>query len=150
MNNFKKIMLCLSFMLALLIGVTELSAEKLLSKVIAIHGYDTVAYFTEGKALPGNQRYFTQWNGLIWYFSNKEHKDLFDNNPEKYAPQYNGYCAWAMAESRKAETDPKVWKIVNGKLYLNCSKAAFESWSKDIPGNIKKADKNWLKFSANK
>jgi YHS domain-containing protein len=137
-------------MLALLIGVTELSAEKLLSKVIAINGYDTVAYFTESKALPGNQGYFTQWNGLIWYFSNKGHKDLFDNNPEKYAPQYNGYCAWAMAESRKAETDPKVWKIVNGKLYLNCSKAAFESWSKDIPGNIKKADKNWLKFSDNK
>jgi YHS domain-containing protein len=150
MKFFDRIVLYLLFVLTLIVGITELGAEKMSSKTTAINGYDTVAYFTKGKALPGNQRYFSQWNGMIWYFSNKEHKDLFDNNPEKYAPQYNGYCAWAMAESRKAETDPEVWKIVNGKLYLNCSKSSFESWSKDIPGNIKKADKNWLKFSDNK
>ncbi len=150
MKHFERIAIYLLFMLTLVIGITELGAEKMLSKTIGINGYDTVAYFTKGKALPGNQQYLSQWNGFIWYFSNKEHKDLFDNNPEKYAPQYNGYCAWAMAESRKAETDPEVWKIVNGKLYLNCSEAAFESWSKDIPGNIKNADKNWLKFTTHK
>ena len=149
MRHFGIVVMYVSFMLTFILGMTDLGAEKMLSKTLAINRYDTVAYFTKGKALPGNQQYLSQWNGLIWYFSNKEHKDLFDNNPEKYAPQYNGYCAWAMAESRKAETDPEVWKIVNGKLYLNCSEAAFESWSKDIPGNIKKADKNWLKFSAN-
>jgi hypothetical protein len=83
---------------------------------------------------------------MTWYFSSKENRDLFATNPEKYAPQYDGYCAWAMTEARKAQTDPEVWKIVNGKLYLNCSRTAYEQWSTDIPGNIKKADDNWLKF----
>jgi YHS domain-containing protein len=113
----------------------------------AIKGYDTVAYFTAGKALKGSESFTFQWHGMIWYFSTKENRDLFATSPEKYAPQYDGYCAWAMTEARKAITDPEVWKIVNGKLYLNCSMTAYEKWSRDIPGNIKKADANWLKFS---
>ncbi|WP_459947746.1 YHS domain-containing (seleno)protein, partial [Desulfocastanea catecholica] len=76
----------------------------------------------------------------------EEHRQLFQEIPEKFAPQYDGYCAWAMTEARKAETDPEVWKIVDGKLYLNCSMAAYEKWSRDIPGNIRKADANWARF----
>lgn len=117
---------------------------------MAIKGYDSVAYFTVGKALKGEEQYALSWSGMVWYFSNKENRDLFAKNPSKYAPQYNGYCAWAMTEARKAETDPEVWKIVNGKLYLNCSKTAYEKWSSDISGNIKKADRNWLKYFADK
>jgi YHS domain-containing protein len=83
---------------------------------------------------------------MTWYFSSGENRALFAAGPEKYAPQYDGYCAWAMTEARKANTDPEVWKIVDGKLYLNCSLAAYEKWSRDIPGNIKKADENWLKY----
>jgi YHS domain-containing protein len=113
---------------------------------LAIKGYDTVAYFKDGKALKGNESFTSQWHNMTWYFSTKENRDLFAASPEKYAPQYDGYCAWAMTESRKAITDPEVWKIVNGKLYLQCSPAALEKWSKDIPGNIKKADEIWLKF----
>jgi YHS domain-containing protein len=114
---------------------------------LAIKGYDTVAYFKDGKALKGNESFTSQWHSMTWYFSTKQNRDLFAASPEKYAPQYDGYCAWAMTESRKAITDPEVWKIVDGKLYLQCSTAAYEKWSKDIPGNIKKADENWLKLS---
>jgi YHS domain-containing protein len=87
---------------------------------------------------------------MTWHFLSAENRDLFAASPEKYAPQYDGYCAWAMTEDRKAITDPEVWKIVEGKLYLNCSKAAYEKWSKDIPGNIKIADRNWLKRDGEK
>jgi hypothetical protein len=113
----------------------------------AIKGYDPVAYFQAGQAQKGNESYSFQWHDLTWYFSTKENRDLFATSPEKYAPQYDGYCAWAMSEGRKAQADPEVWKIVSVKLYLNCSQSAYEKWSRDIPGNIKKADTNWLKSS---
>jgi YHS domain-containing protein len=138
-------------MFSLLLLVSNVSSamavEKSPSDAIAIKGYDAVAYFNLGEPLPGNEAFAFQWHGMTWLFSTKEHRDLFAAHPEKYAPQYDGYCAWAMTEARKAETDPKVWKIVNGKLYLNCSEAAYQKWSSDIPGNIKKADANWLKLS---
>jgi len=87
---------------------------------------------------------------MTWFFQSKENRDLFAASPEKYAPQYDGWCAWAMTEERKAVTDPEVWKIVDGKLYLNCSHAAYEKWSRDIPGHIKKADEIWLKMQGGK
>jgi len=133
------------FVLLLLTGFGEIAMGELHSD-IAIKGYDTVAYFTTGKALQGNESFTFKWHDMTWYFLTKENRDLFAASPEKYAPQYDGYCAWAMTEARKARTDPEVWEIVNGKLYLQCSKAAYEKWSRDIPGNIQKADMNWLKF----
>jgi YHS domain-containing protein len=110
---------------------------------LAIKGYDTVAYFTEGKALKGSDAFTADWHGMVWHFSTRDNRDLFAASPEKYAPQYDGWCAWAMTESRLAVTDPEVWKIVDGKLYLNCSREAYEKWSRDIPGHIKKADAIW-------
>jgi YHS domain-containing protein len=117
---------------------------------IAIKGYDPVAYFQEGKPIQGKESFSFKWHGLTWYFKNKEDKDLFAKNPEQYAPQYDGYCSWAMTGGEKAPTDPEVWKIVSGKLYLNCSRASFAKWSDDIPGNIKKADRNWAKMKNDK
>jgi YHS domain-containing protein len=118
--------------------------EKILDSDLAIKGYDTVAYFKTGKALKGNESFAFKWHNMTWYFSTKENRDLFAISPEKYAPKYDGYCAWAMTEARKSHTDPEMWKIVDGKLYLQCSHASYEKWSRDIPGNIKKADMNWL------
>jgi YHS domain-containing protein len=141
------ILMSFSFASLLLAGFSSIAVGKSLADDVAIKGYDTVAYFKAGKALKGNESFAFPWHGMTWYFSTKENRDLFAASPEKYAPQYDGYCAWAMTESRKAITDPEVWKIVDGKLYLNCSKEAYEKWSRDIPGNIKKADTNWLKFS---
>ncbi|HEY6010489.1 MAG TPA: YHS domain-containing (seleno)protein [Nitrospirota bacterium] len=130
----------------LLAGFTGTAFGETAVKDVAIKGYDTVAYFTVGKAVRGNESYTFAWHDRTWQFSSQENRDLFPSSPEKYAPQYDGYCAWAMTESRKAITDPEVWKIVDGKLYLNCSTTAYEKWSKDIPGNIKKADENWRTF----
>ncbi len=144
-NVAKGVLMSFSFIL-LLTGFGGVAAGKSPVGGPAIKGYDAVAYFTAGKALKGNGSFTFQWHDMTWYFSTKENKDLFAAGPEKYAPQYDGYCAWAMTESRKAITDPEVWKIVDGKLYLNCSAAAYGKWSKDIPGNIKKADANWVKF----
>jgi YHS domain-containing protein len=139
------LLMSLSFVL-LLTGFGETAFGQSPAEDVAIKGYDTVAYFTAGKALKGNNSFTFQWHGMTWYFLTKENRDLFTTSPEKYAPQYDGYCAWAMTEARKAKTDPEVWAIIDGKLYLNCSRTAYEKWSRDIPGNIKKGDINWLKF----
>ena len=141
------ILMSFSFASLLLTGFSSIAVGKSPADDVAIKGYDTVAYFKAGKALKGNESFTFPWHGMTWHFSTKENRDLFAAGPEKYAPQYDGYCAWAMTESRIAITDPEVWKIVDGKLYLNCSREAYEKWSRDIPGNIKKADTNWLKFS---
>jgi YHS domain-containing protein len=135
-------LLCLSIVFILFSGCD--------TKNVAIKGYDPVAYFMQGKAVPGNPGISYQWHNATWYFSTIENSNLFASAPANYAPQYDGYCAWAMTEGRKAQTDPQVWKYVNGKRYLNCSKVAFDKWSKDIPGNIKKADAYWLKLSGAK
>jgi len=145
-----KILMMSSLLLLLSTGVSAMAVEKSHIHTVAIKGYDPVAYFKVGKALRGDGSFAFQWRDMTWYFLTKENRDLFATYPEKYAPQYDGYCAWAMTEARKAETDPKVWKIVDGKLYLNCSEAAYDKWSRDIPGNIKKADTNWLKFLGGK
>jgi len=144
--SINNILMLLLFALLLLNGFDASAVGQTQAGDVAIKGYDTVAYFQAGKALQGNESYTAQWHGFTWYFLNKANRDLFESSPEKYAPQYDGYCAWAMTEARKAVTDPEVWKIVNGKLYLNCSMAAYEKWSRDIPGNIKKADTNWIKL----
>ncbi len=143
------ILISFSFVL-LLSGFDSVALGKSPADNLAIKGYDTVAYFQAGQPIKGNESFTVPWHDMTWYFSTKENRDLFAANPEKYAPQYDGYCAWAMTESRKAITDPEVWKIVDGKLYLNCSKSAYEKWSKDIPGNIKKADMIWSKMNGKK
>ncbi len=121
----------------------EISESR--NEKIAIDGYDPVAYFTHSKAAEGNKLNSYQWHNYTWMFTSKKNMELFASNPEKYTPQYDGYCAWAMSSGRMAKTDPKIWKIVNGKLYLNCSMSAFKKWEVDIPGNIKKADEYWRK-----
>lgn len=136
---FTVISIGFSFFLLLLAGTAA-------AETAAIKGYDTVAYFKDSKAQKGSDVFTYQWHGMTWHFLSKENRDLFAAGPEKYAPQYDGYCAWAMTEARLAITDPEVWKIVDGKLYLNCSVAAYEKWSRDIPGNVKKADEIWLKL----
>jgi hypothetical protein len=81
--------------------------------------------------------------GATWRFASAEHRDRFAVDPERYAPQYGGYCAWAVSQGYTAKIDPAAWKIVDDKLYLNYSKDVQSQWSSDIPGNIAKADANW-------
>ena len=109
----------------------------------AIDGTDPVAYFTEGKPVEGSSDFAHEWNGAKWLFATAENRDLFAADPEKYAPQYGGYCAWAVAQGYTASTDPEAWRIVDGKLYLNYNKDVQSKWEADIPGHIADADGNW-------
>lgn len=109
----------------------------------AIRGYDPVAYFILGEPTEGKNKYSTKWQGAIYKFSSAENLSTFKSDPQRYAPQYGGYCAYAMSKGSIASTDPEAWSIVNGKLYLNFSPPIKKRWSKDIPGNIRAADRNW-------
>lgn len=110
---------------------------------VALKGYDPIAYFQEGKPTQGNKEFEYEWMGAKWYFSSVSNLELFKQSPEKYAPQYGGYCAWAVSQGYTATIDPEAWKIVNDKLYLNYDKKVQKKWEQDVPGNIIKADKNW-------
>lgn len=109
----------------------------------AIRGYDPVAYFTQGRPVEGSGDYQTDWNGARWSFASAEHKALFDADPEAYAPQYGGYCSWAVAQGYTASVDPEAWRIVDGKLYLNYSADIQQRWESDIEGFISSANSNW-------
>jgi len=110
---------------------------------VAIRGTDPVAYFRQSQPVPGNSEYTYEWMNATWQFASAENRDLFAKNPEKYAPQYGGFCAWAVSRGYTASTQPDAWKIVDGKLYLNFNRQVQRSWEKDISGNIAKANSNW-------
>ena len=109
----------------------------------AIRGYDPVAYFLEGKPVEGDSAYEAEWNGATWRFASAENRDRFLAQPEAYAPQYGGYCAWAVSEGYTAPVSPEAWRIVDGKLYLNYDQNVQERWAADVPGHIARADANW-------
>ena len=110
---------------------------------VALGGVDVVAYFTEKTSKPGKPEFKTHWKDVDWYFSSAENMQAFIAAPEKFAPQYGGYCAYAAAKGGVAAGDPQVWSVVDGKLYINLSDAVKKLWVQDIPGNIAKANKNW-------
>ena len=112
---------------------------------LAIGGYDTVAYFTDGKPVPGKPEFTFQWHDENWQFASAAHRDLFIAHPEQYAPQYDGYCAMGVAHEAgtKLTGDPTAWTIVNGKLYVNSSTHWRDEWRKDTAANISRADVNW-------
>lgn len=115
---------------------------------IAIKGYDPVAYFTDGHAEPGSKDFAYQWKGATWQFSSAAHLAAFKSDPEKYAPQYGGYSAFAVAEGAPAAADPAIWTILDGRLYLNTSEAVRKQWLAEIEGFIETADANWAKIEA--
>ena len=116
---------------------------------VAIEGYDTVAYFTDGHAKKGSEEFAYDWLGATWLFANAEHRDLFATQPAKYAPQYGGHCAvgTAFGEST-ANIDPEAWSIVDGKLYLQYSEGARDEWEKDRANMIAAADEKWPEVKA--
>jgi hypothetical protein len=112
----------------------------------ALRGYDPVAYFTEGKPLPGTTEFTHSWGGAKWQFASARNRDLFAADPGKYAPQYGGYCAYAVSRGYTYDADPLHWKIVNDKLYVNFNAEAQQLWEKDASGHIAKADEHWPKL----
>jgi len=136
-------MLILGFMLVAF-NLSAQQAEVFSKSGVAIRGYDAVAYFKEGKPVKGDEQFSFKWNDANWIFSSRENLDSFKLNPEKFAPQYGGYCAYGVSEDHKAPTDPEAWTIVNGKLYLNYSLKVKEMWNKNQSVRIEDANKNWV------
>jgi YHS domain-containing protein len=110
---------------------------------VAVGGYDPVAYFKDGKPVKGDKQFSTKYMGAEFGFATKANLDAFLKQSTPYAPQYGGYCAWMAAQGYAAKGDPKHWKIVSGKLYLNYDGNVQKKWEADIPGFITKADTNW-------
>jgi enamine deaminase RidA (YjgF/YER057c/UK114 family) len=113
---------------------------------LSISGYDPVSYFTDGKPVQGKSEFEYLWHKLRWHFANGEHRDLFAKNPDRYAPQYDGYCAMGVSAGEaghKDTVDPEAWAIVDGKLYLTHMTQAMDTWRQNPADHIKKADENW-------
>lgn len=111
----------------------------------AIRGYDPVAYFTEGRPVEGDSEITAEWQGATWRFASEANRALFLADPEAYAPQFGGYCAWAVSQGSTASIDPEAWEITDGKLYLNYSKSVQKLWQDDRPAAISRANANWPK-----
>jgi YHS domain-containing protein len=109
----------------------------------AIRGYDPVAYFKSSKPVKGKENLSFEWHGATWHFASQENLNAFKADPEKYAPQFGGYCAYAVAKGSTAKTEPEAWKIVDGKLYLNYDLGIKEKWEANQADYIKKAHENW-------
>lgn len=113
---------------------------------VAVNGFDIVAYHVEMKTVKGDANYSHNWNNVIWYFSSKSNRNAFKNSPERYAPQYGGFCAYAASKGSLAPTDPHAWTIHKGKLYLNYSISVRKTWKNNIDQHIERADKNWTQL----
>jgi len=129
---------------AVLISAGTVQADTVFQKDgAAIGGYDPVAYFTDARPVIGKAAHTYQWDGATWRFSSAESRAKFASAPEKYAPRFGGFCAWAVSQGYTAKTDPDAWSIVDGVLYLNYSNGVREMWNTDQSGNIAKGNKNW-------
>jgi YHS domain-containing protein len=130
----------------ILLCIMKVQAQK--SEVFApagkaIKGYDPVAFFKAAKPVMGADSLSYSWKGADWNFSSQQNLDSFKTNPEKYAPQYGGYCAYGTSAGHKAPTQTDTWTIVDGKLYFNYNGKVKEMWMKNQPALIEKANENW-------
>ena len=110
---------------------------------VAINGYDPVNYFTEGKVRKGSSEFAFRWKGADWHFLSEKHRDMFAADPDKYAPQYGGHCANGMSEGHKVSSDQKLWRIIDGKLYMFFAPRGRARWQDNTSQWIKDADRNW-------
>lgn len=110
---------------------------------VAVGGYDPVAYFTEGRPRRGDPSISLTHDGAEWHFASIDNRAAFMADPARYAPQFGGYCAYAVAEGYTAKGEPDVWDIVDGKLYLNYSRGVQRTWKRDVPGYVASGEKNW-------
>jgi YHS domain-containing protein len=133
--------LLISYATPLAINTSEAKSYR-----VAIKGYDPVAYFTENRAIKGINANYYIWNEAKWYFSNTENRDLFAQNPERYAPQFGGHCANGISKGKLVAADPEQWTIVDGKLYLNYNRKARDAWRNSKATMIEEAEKNWAKM----
>lgn len=116
----------------------------------AIKGYDPVAFFKESKPVKGSDKFQYKWKDATWLFSTNENLEAFKTDPEKYAPQYGGYCAYGTSQGHKAPTQTDTWTVLNDKLYFNYNDKVKELWTKDQANLIKVADEKWPEVKTQK
>lgn len=138
-------------------GAAHAGSQYVDESKYAISGYDAVAFFdleqaavgqSQPEAVPGDANITADHNGSTWAFSTEENRDMFLADPAKYAPQYDGHCAYGVAQGGKVPGNPNLWRIVDGKLYLNINPAVVGFWEEDIPGQIGTAETNWGKLES--
>lgn len=143
----KNLFLAVALTAALALGASAAAAGDLVNVAgasrIAVNGYDPVAFFTDGKPTNGDPGIKSTHKGAIYFFASKAHKSQFDADPEKYVPQFGGYCAYGVALGALFPVDISTWQVRNGKLYLNLNPAIAKEFNKNPVGNIAKAEKNW-------
>lgn len=110
---------------------------------LAMHGYDAVAYFTDGQPTPGSTKFSASFGGARYQFASEANLKQFQVNPAAYAPQFGGFCAMGTSFGEKVDADPTAWQIVDGKLYLNYNAKVAKRWQEDVPGNIGRAEEKW-------
>lgn len=146
-NTIKPILTATTLLLSLVFGCGSAQAKDAINTTffgnVAIEGYDTVAYFTEQRAVKGSSDFETTYMEAKWRFSSAENRDLFLSNPKQYAPQYGGYCAYAVSQNYTAGIEPDQFEIVGGKLYLNYNAKIKARWLGQRDEFIAAADKNW-------
>jgi YHS domain-containing protein len=141
-------MAALLALLVLLAGAARAGAGEFYEREgVAIKGYDPVAYFTEGKPVAGSPEHTFVYKGSTFRFASPANRDAFAADPEKYAPQYGGFCAFGAAGGYKAKIEPDAFTIVDDKLYLNYNDGVQKQWRKDIAGFVAKADAKWPEVS---
>lgn len=135
----------LAFLCAALIPGMALADKPMIhaDHGVAIGGYDTVAYFTEGRPVKGDSRYSVMWKGAVWLFASAEHRDLFEMDPRHYAPRFGGYCAYGMARGRAVSSSPETWVIRDERLYLINNPGVAERWIADPRHEIAEAVAHW-------
>lgn len=132
----------------LLFSSTVVSAGEYFERDgVALRGYDPVSYFTEGKPQPGVPAHSYVYKGSKFQFASADNQKLFVGNPDKYAPQFGGFCSYGTAQGYKVSTQPDAFSVVDGKLYLNYNREVVKIWQQDVPGNISKAEENWPEVS---
>lgn len=144
--NGSPIRLLSSFFLFFLFPLSLMAAADSSISLVGDQGYDLVSYQQKSGPIRGSGNHVVFYQGVAYVFASTENKKTFAANPEKYLPAYGGYCAYGVAMGHKVISDPLAWKLVNGKLYLNLNREIQGIWGKDISGNIKKADEQWLKI----
>ncbi len=115
---------------------------------LGAEGYDVVAYFTDGKPVAGSEQFAFEYGGVTWRFASAEHRDLFVKSPERYAPQYGGFCAWGVSVGKLFDVDPVGgWTLYDGRLYLNFNPEINATFAKDPAGFTEKANSNWTRLN---
>lgn len=138
--NIKQLFLT---MVAVITFSTSAVAGKHNHSTPAVQGYDVVSYQVGKRPVRGNGNFVSTHNGATYQFSSQANLKTFEKNPEKYVPAYGGYCAFGASVGKKFIGDPEVWRVVNGKLYLNLDTGIQAEWLKDVPGRIKTANAKW-------